>query len=73
MGSSSCVVSVAAPADWDSIVAFTEKPRLNYKEIREARPDQAMVRKAMLDLLENCKFGNCTKNEGYIRAIGMKP
>jgi endoglucanase len=58
---------------WDSIVVFTEKPRLSYMEIRDARPDQEMVKKAMLDLLENCKFQNCTKNEGYIRAIGMNP
>jgi endoglucanase len=73
MGRSSCVVTISAPASWDSIVAFTEKPRLSYKEIREARPDQALVRKAMLDLIENCKFRNCTKNGGYIRAMDMKP
>jgi endoglucanase len=73
MGRPSCVVTVPTPENWDSVVAFTEKPRLNYKEIREARPDQDLVRKAMLDLLENCRFVNCTKNEGYIRAMGMTP
>jgi endoglucanase len=73
MGRPSCVVTIPTPENWDSIVVFTEKPRLNYKEIREARPDQELVRKAMLDLLENCRFVNCTKNEEYIRAMGMKP
>jgi len=73
MGRPSCLVTIPTPENWDSIVAFTEKPRLSYKEIREARPDQALVRKAMLDLAENCKFQNCTKNEGYIRAMGMTP
>ncbi|HPT32255.1 MAG TPA: glycoside hydrolase family 5 protein [Prolixibacteraceae bacterium] len=73
MGRTSCVVTIPVPANWDSIVAYTEKPRLNFQEIRDARPDQAMVRKAMLDLLENCKFANCTKNEEYIRAMGMTP
>jgi endoglucanase len=73
MGRPSCVTTVPTPENWDSIVAFAEKPRLNYKEIREARPDQELVKKAMLDLLENCRFVNCTKNEEYIRAMGMTP
>jgi len=73
MGNHSSVLNIATPANWDSIVAFTRHPRLNFGEIRDVRPDQALVRKAMLDLIENCKFQNCTKNEGYIRAIGMTP
>jgi endoglucanase len=73
MGRPSCVVTIPTPEKWDSIVAFSEKPRLNYKEIREARPDQELVKKAMLDFLDNCRFVNCTKNEEYIRAMGMKP
>jgi endoglucanase len=73
MGRPSCVATIPSPENWDSIVAFTEKPRLNYKEIRESRPDQELVKKAMLDLIENCKISNCIKNEGYIRAMGMKP
>jgi hypothetical protein len=27
----------------------------------------------MLELIENCKFSNCKVNEGYVKAIGMKP
>jgi endoglucanase len=73
MGQPSCVVTIPTPENWDSIVAFTEKPRLNYKEIRDARPDQELVRKAMLEMAEKCRFQYCTKNEGYIRAMGMKP
>jgi endoglucanase len=73
MGRPSSVVTIPTPENWDSIMVFAEKPRLNYKEIREARPDQELVKKAMLDLVENCKFQYCTKNEGYIRAMGMKP
>ncbi|HNU77558.1 MAG: glycoside hydrolase family 5 protein [Prolixibacteraceae bacterium] len=73
MGSPSSVLNIADPENWDSIVAYTRHPRLSFGEIRNVRPDQALVRKAMLDLIENCKFQNCTKNEGYIRAIGMTP
>ena len=73
MGNPSSVLNIAAPVHWDSIVAFTQHPRLHFGEIRNVRPDQELVRKAMLELIENCKFENCTKNEGYIRAIGMTP
>jgi hypothetical protein len=73
MGNPSSVLNIPTPENWDSIVAFTQHPRLHFGEIRNVRPDQALVRKALLDLVENCKFQNCTKNEGYIRAIGMTP
>jgi len=32
-----------------------------------------VARAAMNELLENAKFENCLKNEGYIKAMGMKP
>lgn len=73
MGRHSSVVTFAAPENWDSVIAFVEHPRLSYQAIREARPPQEMARKALLDLAENCRFANCTKNEGYIRAMGMTP
>jgi aryl-phospho-beta-D-glucosidase BglC (GH1 family) len=67
------MLSIPKPENWDKVVAFAEAPRLTYKEIREARPDQETVKKAMLDLIENMKFNNCTINESYIEAMGMKP
>lgn len=73
MGNPSSVLNIATPENWDSIVAFTQHQRLHFGEIRNVRPDQERVRKALLDLIENCKFENCTKNEGYIRAMGMTP
>lgn len=48
--------------------------RLRYfKQIREARPDQELVKKALEEFTENSKFKFCTKNEGYIKALGMNP
>ena len=41
------------------------------KEIRDARPDQMMVRKAMMDFIEACKLKNCVVQEGYIQSLGM--
>jgi hypothetical protein len=73
MGNSSSMVNVHKPENWDLITGFTESPRNTFDEIRKARPDAALVRKGLLDFLENCKYENCTPNKGYIEAIGMHP
>jgi len=67
------VMSIPLPDNWDKIIEFTEAPRNNFTEIRAARPDQEMVKKAMQELIENCKFRNCAVNEEYVKAMGMKP
>ncbi|MDR3060383.1 MAG: cellulase family glycosylhydrolase [Prevotella sp.] len=69
----SCMVTIPTPENWGIIVEYTKKDRGSLAKVREARPDQATVRKAMTDLLENMKFNNCVKNAGYISALGMKP
>ena len=73
MEKTSCMVHIKKPANWDLIVEYTQKPRNNFNEIRAARPDQELVKKAMLELLENIKSAHCIKNQGYIKALGMKP
>lgn len=73
MEKTSCMVRINKPANWDLIIQYTLQPRNNFNEIRAARPDQALVKQAMLELLENMKFANCLKNPGYIEALGMKP
>lgn len=73
MGDSTSIVNVSKPVNWDSVVTYTEKPRNTFKEIREARPNQELIKKALLDYIERCKFINCNKNENYIRALGLKP
>lgn len=69
----SCMVSIPVPENWDLIVQFTESPRGNFDEIRTARPDQGVVKKAMLQFIENSKFKNCSVNEGYIKAMELNP
>ncbi len=73
MGGPSSVMNIAQPENWDKIVAFTESPRNGFDEIRKARPDQEMVQKVLLQLIENCKFSNNKVNEGYVKAMGLKP
>ena len=67
------MVTIPKPENWDLISEYTKQDRATFEKIRKVRPDQELVKKAMTDLLQNMKFKNCTKNEGYTRAMGMKP
>lgn len=73
MGNPSSVMNIERPENWDKVVEFCDGPRSSYDEIRTARPDQELAKKAMLNLLENCKFSKCKVNESYIKAMGLKP
>jgi aryl-phospho-beta-D-glucosidase BglC (GH1 family) len=70
MGGSS-FVSIKDPENWGQIINFVESPRSTYKEIREARPNQAVAQKALLDFIECSKFKNCEVDEGYVQALGL--
>lgn len=67
------VMSIPTPENWDKVVEFAESPRSTFDEIRKARPDQALAKKALMDLAENARFRNCTVNEEYVKAMGLKP
>lgn len=67
----SSFVGFDAPEGWDEVVRFAESPRTTYAEIREARPDQALTRRAMERLLENVRFENCRIQEEYIGALTL--
>jgi aryl-phospho-beta-D-glucosidase BglC (GH1 family) len=64
---------IKKPENWDLIIDYSKADRSNFAKIREIRPNQELVKKAMLDLLENMKFKNCEINKGYTEALGMKP
>ncbi len=69
----SCMVSVKPPVGWDKIVEFTKKDRSSFEKIREAKPSEEETRAILKQLLENIKFENCLKNDGYIKALGKQP
>lgn len=68
----SSFVGIKPPGEWQTVIDFSEAPRNTYKEIREARPDQEMARKAMNDFIEACKFRNCIPQEGYIQSLRLQ-
>ena len=67
----SCFMGIKRPDNWDVIVNFAEASRTTYKEIREARPDQAVARKILKDFIENCKCRNTVPQEGNIKSMGL--
>ncbi len=68
-----CMTSIPTPDNWDLITEYALKDRSTFSKIREHRPDQELVKKAMSDLIENMKLENCNINNGYIEALGMVP
>ncbi|MDO4163895.1 MAG: glycoside hydrolase family 5 protein [Bacteroides sp.] len=68
----SSFVGITPPENWNSITAFSEASRSTYKEIREARPDQAIARQAMTDFIEACQLKNCVVQKEYIASLLMK-
>ncbi len=67
----SSFVGFDAPEGWDEVVRFAESPRTSYAEIRSARPDPELARRAMEQLLENVRFENCRVQEEYIGALTL--
>ena len=68
----SCFSGIVPPENWKEVIAFSEAPRSTYFEIRAARPDQEVARKAMTDFIEASRFENCVPQDGYIKSLRMK-
>lgn len=68
----SCFAGITLPEGWDAIIQFSEAPRSTYKEIRDARPNQAESRKAMMDFVRASRIEHCVVQTEYIEALGLK-
>ena len=73
MSQKSSMMGIEQPGNWNKVIEFTQSSRNGFDEIRKARPDQELMKKALQQWVENSKFSNCTVNEGYVKAMGMKP
>lgn len=69
----SCMMGITPPEGWDSIIAFSEAPRVTYSDIRAARPNQTNSCKIMSDFIDSCKVENCVPQVGYISSIQLTP
>ena len=75
MEESSAVVSIVPPPDWGKIVEFAKLPRdtAHVEERLKTRPEQETIIRAFADFLESVRPQKCRVNEGYLKALGMKP
>jgi endoglucanase len=65
------VVSIPKPQDWDAIVAYADHPRSSFAEVRQYRPAQETVKRALDEFLKNIALPRCKVNEGYLKALGL--
>src|SRR5947209_1031651 len=72
MDAASCVASINTPPEWDSIIAFADRPRTTFEEIRKNRPPKEKIEKALAGYLTQTKFANCKINRGNLNALGLK-
>lgn len=67
------IVTFNAPAGYEKIIEYTEKPRGDFAAIRKAAPqDREEIKKALYGFINNSKFENCRPNKGYIEALGFR-
>ncbi len=69
MDATSSPVSVSRPADYDTLIAYSEKDRSDYGKLREHRIDKQLSEKILNEYLENIKLKNCRVNREYIEAL----
>ncbi len=68
-----CMRAFDVPEDWDKVVvAFANSNRLDFGNIREARPDQETAWKAMCQFTENIRFENCHTLDEYVQSMLLK-
>jgi endoglucanase len=72
MDSDRGIVQFPKTKEWDEIIKYAELPKNNFEEIRNAKPDREIIKRAFADLLENIKFKNCVINNSYLKALGVK-
>ena len=75
MEATSAPVTFKRPRYWDEVVTFAQ----TFASVGDAekqiprRPAMDHIRAAFDDLLENIRFEDCTRNDGYLKALGLTP
>ena len=66
------IVEFNVPEYYNRIIQFTDSTRSNFADIRKATPTNTNeIKKALEGFLMNCRFENCSPNNGYIEALGL--
>ncbi len=73
MDSKSGIVTFPIPMHYDLIIKYADQSKLNFADLRKFAPlDRNLIETALNNLLAQCKFENCTTNDGYLRGLGLK-
>lgn len=67
------VVTFPVPAYYDLVIKYADQPKASFADLRKYAPkDRAIIETALNNLLEKCKFQNCSTNDGYLKGLGLK-
>ncbi|GAB1348664.1 hypothetical protein MASR1M107_08760 [Ignavibacteriales bacterium] len=72
MESSRGILSISAPEGYDSVIDFAKNFDISYGYIRDAKIDYSKMKTVFNLYLENIKLKNCTINNDYLKALGLK-
>ncbi|MHB1687286.1 MAG: glycoside hydrolase family 5 protein [Ignavibacteriaceae bacterium] len=72
LDATTCMVSIHTTTEYKSIIQYAEEPRNTFEEIRKNKPPKEIIEKALNDFLNNIQLKNCTINDGYLNALGLK-
>lgn len=67
----SCFMAIKRPEGWQSIIDYSEKARITFKDIRDARPDQGVTKELLKKFIENSRFENCLVQDSYIKSLNI--
>jgi endoglucanase len=73
MDAGRCVVTFSMPPGWEVVQKYARERGTGYGSMRSNRPDPAIVRAAIKDILRQIRYENCRPNPGYISALGCNP
>lgn len=71
MNNSKGIMNFDEPEDYHLISEYSLSDRSSYSKIRENKPDQVKVQKALNTFLENSLYKNNYPNQGYIKALNF--
>ncbi len=67
------IVTFPIPESYKLVIEYANQPKNSYADVRKYAPkDRVQIETALNNLLEGCKFKNCTTNNGYLKGLGLK-
>jgi endoglucanase len=67
------IVTFPVPEFYKLVIDYANQPKNSFADLRKYAPkDRELIETALNNLLEQCKFKNCTTNNGYLKGLGLK-